>query len=66
MVAINDYNVYSSGMKKSIKDKLFFEGLVEHVDTVIDFGCADGQMLKQLYEDFLNGNYLELMRIKKC
>lgn len=52
MVAINDYNVYSSGMKKSIKDKLFFEGLVEHVDTIIDFGCADGQVLKQLHEDF--------------
>lgn len=52
MVVINDYNAYSSGMKKSIKDKLFFEGLVEHVDTIIDFGCADGQVLKQLHEDF--------------
>lgn len=52
MVAINNYNVYSSGMKKSIKDKLFFEGLVEHIETIIDFGCADGQILKQLHEDF--------------
>lgn len=52
MVVINDYNVYSSGMKKSIKDKLFFEGLVEAVDTIVDFGCADGQVLKQLHEDF--------------
>lgn len=47
-----NYDTYSSGMKKSIKDKLFFEGLVEDVDTVIDFGCADGQMLSQLHEDF--------------
>lgn len=52
MITINDYNVYSFGMKKSIKDKLFFEGLVEHVDTIIDFGCADGQILKQLHRDF--------------
>lgn len=52
MEPISNYDSYSSGMKKSIKDKLFFEGLVEDVDTVIDYGCADGQMLKQIHIDF--------------
>lgn len=52
MKPITNYDTYSSGMKKSIKDKLFFEGLVEDVDTVIDYGCADGQMLQQIHNDF--------------
>lgn len=51
---VKDYRVYLSGMAKSIKDKLFFEGLVENVNVVIDFGCADGQLLKQIQEDFPN------------
>ena len=52
MEPISNYDSYSSGMKKSIKDKLFFEGLVEDVDTVIDYGCADGHMLQQIHFDF--------------
>lgn len=52
IVPIADYETYSEGMKKSIRDKLFFEGLVHGVDTVIDYGCADGQVLKQINTDF--------------
>lgn len=56
MQNINNYEKYNSGMKKSIKDKLFFEGLVTDVDTFVDFGCADGQILKQVHEDFPDWN----------
>lgn len=51
--SIKDYKIYNSGMKKSIKDKLFFEGLIDDsVDTFVDFGCADGQILAQVHSDF--------------
>ena len=50
---ICDYDCYVSGMKKSIKDKLFFEGLIDDdVDTFVDFGCADGSVLAQVAADF--------------
>lgn len=50
---ISDYDSYVAGMKKSIKDKLFFEGLIDNdVDTFVDFGCADGQILAQIAADF--------------
>ncbi|EXG87758.1 hypothetical protein K413DRAFT_4657 [Clostridium sp. ASBs410] len=51
--SIKDYKIYNSGMKKSIKDKLFFEGLIDDsIDTFVDFGCADGQILAQVHNDF--------------
>lgn len=59
MTNINNYEVYNHGMKKSIKDKLFFEGLIdESIDTFVDFGCADGQILKQVHEDFPDWNLI--------
>lgn len=56
MLAINDYEVYSSRMEKSLEDKLFFENLVEGVGTLIDFGCADGKLLEQVHTDFPDWN----------
>ena len=49
---IENYDMYLEGMKKSIRDKLFFEGLVSNVDTFVDFGCADGEMLRYINKDF--------------
>ena len=55
MEKIKDYTVYNEGMRKSIRDKLFWEGLVdEKVQAVCDFGCADGELLKQVQIDFPN------------
>lgn len=45
---INNYNTYIYGMKKSLEDKLFWYDLVQDYDTVVDFGCADGSLLKEL------------------
>jgi hypothetical protein len=53
MEKIKDYNTYNLGMKKSIRDKLFWEGLIDdHVTGICDFGCADGQLLAMVHSDF--------------
>ena len=53
MESIKDYNVYNNGMRKSIRDKLFWEGLIDdRVTGICDFGCADGQLLKTVHGDF--------------
>lgn len=53
LMEICNYEKYTYGMRKSIRDKLFFEGLVDNsVDTFVDFGCADGQVLAQVHNDF--------------
>ncbi len=50
MNKLTDYDVYNSRMTAGIEDKLFFLDNIDinDVDTVIDFGCADGQILKLL------------------
>lgn len=72
---ICDYSCYVAGMKKSIKDKLFFEGLISNdVDTFVDFGCADGSMLAQVAVDFPDWNLVGIdnspsmisMAVKNC
>lgn len=45
-----NYDVYLEKMEKAMKDKLFF---LDHIDInsydyVIDFGCADGELLSRL------------------
>lgn len=48
MERINNYNVYINGMRKSLEDKLFWYDLIQDYDTVVDFGCADGSLLKEV------------------
>ena len=48
MERINNYNVYIHGMQKSLEDKLFWYDLINDYDTVVDFGCADGSLLKEV------------------
>lgn len=43
---------YIGGMKKSCDDKLFFLDYLSGVDTVVDFGCADGEILKRIRDKF--------------
>jgi ribosomal protein L11 methylase PrmA len=40
-------------MSKGIDDKLFFRDLIDYndVSTVVDFGCADGALLKALWDE---------------
>ena len=43
-----DRILYTDSMSKSIWDKAFFMDKIEGADTVIDFGCADGSMIRML------------------
>ena len=58
MQKINDLNVYTAGMQKSLKDKLFFMDKVSDIDTVVDFGCADGALIREMYKVNPNIKYV--------
>lgn len=42
---LTDLNIYNARMAKSTPDKLFFMGMIENIDTVLDYGCADGNLI---------------------
>ena len=51
MQKINNYDVYTNGMSKSYQDKLFFlDKINEDVTGIVDFGCADGTLIKYMGE----------------
>jgi ribosomal protein L11 methylase PrmA len=51
MQKINNYDVYTNGMSKSYQDKLFFlDKINEDVTGIVDFGCADGTLIKYMDE----------------
>lgn len=43
-----DLDIYTSEMSKSVWDKAFFMDKIPGVKCVIDFGCADGAMIRYL------------------
>lgn len=43
---IADYGVYTGGMRKSMNDKLWFVGKIDGATEIVDYGCADGALLK--------------------
>ena len=47
MNPIVNLDKYTSSMKTTLSDKLFFTELIES-DIYVDFGCADGSTLKAL------------------
>ena len=49
-----DYDIYTSEMAKSVWDKAFFMDKIPGVKCVIDFGCADGAMIRYLSGLFPN------------
>ena len=48
--AISNYISYNSGMNKSYLDKIFFLNKVEGIESVLDFGCASGDILKHIHD----------------
>lgn len=52
MSEIRDYNVYTSRMQKSMYDKMFFVDKIfdTNIDTFVDFGCGDGELMRHLKE----------------
>lgn len=51
MFPISNFNTYSSGMNKSIPDKLFFFDKIKP-DLIVDFGCADGSILYHISKNY--------------
>ena len=58
MQKINNLNIYISGMQKSLNDKLFFVDKVDGIDRIVDFGCADGAFLREMYKINPDINYV--------
>lgn len=48
MTAISNFNHYNEAMKKSLLDKIFFIDKIE-ANVFIDYGCADGTLIKFLH-----------------
>ncbi len=50
MYDIRDMRIYLHRMQKSVLDKMFFADKVfEPVEAVVDFGCANGELIKALH-----------------
>lgn len=66
-----DLNVYTSEMRKSVWDKAFFIDKIPGAKCVIDFGCADGAMIRMLgplFQDmeFIGYDYNEDLIERAC
>lgn len=57
MNAILDYNTYTTEMNKGIDDKLFFMNLIK-LDSLLDYGCADGNLIEHMHENFPKMKYV--------
>ncbi len=47
---ISNLAKYNAEMRKSMFDKLFFLDKIEDVETIVDFGCANGDMINFMTE----------------
>ena len=55
MEHIKDYAGYNSAMAKGLFDKIWWiDKLPTNIDTIIDFGCADGALFAFVHKLFPN------------
>ena len=52
MPDIENYQVYNDRMRRSMWDKAFYMDKIAGADTIIDYGCADGSLVRFLSELF--------------
>lgn len=57
MNAILDYKTYTTEMNKGIDDKLFFMNLLK-LDSLLDYGCADGNLIEHMQYNFPDVAYV--------
>ena len=57
MEDIKNYSQYNSSMKKSLLDKIFFMDKID-AEIIVDYGCADGTLLKFLATLFPEYTYV--------
>lgn len=55
--SITNIASYTLSMKQSLLDKVFFADKIGKADVVVDYGCADGQLLKFLSMLFPEWHY---------
>lgn len=53
-----NYDVYNASMVKSAYDKLYFVDKVFDIDTIVDFGCADGAVTELIKFFFRNATVI--------
>lgn len=59
MEKIKDYKIYTYRMKKSLLDKMFFlDKFFEPIETIVDFGCADGELIEEMNHLFPDYRYI--------
>lgn len=58
MPNVRDYRIYNEEMTKSLIDKMFFMDKIPGVKCVIDFGCADGALLRFIAPHFKNITFI--------
>ncbi|MFW6007861.1 MAG: methyltransferase domain-containing protein [archaeon] len=55
---IEDINIYNEKMRRSVLDKMFFIDKIPENTIIVDWGCADGSLLKEVIKFFPNDNYI--------
>ena len=58
MPDIDNYQVYNDRRRRSMWDKAFFMDKVPGTELIIDFGCADGSLIRFLHELFPSIRYI--------
>lgn len=52
MAKIENYSVYNDRMRRSMWDKAFFMDKVPGTELIVDYGCADGSLIRFLHSLF--------------
>ena len=52
MADIRDYRVYNDRMRRSMWDKAFFMDKIPRTELIVDYGCADGSLIRFLHDLF--------------
>jgi len=59
MEKVTDLEVYVQRMQKSFMDKMFFiDKIFEPIDTILDFGCANGVLIRAMQYLFPEYSYV--------
>lgn len=59
MNGLKDINIYVQRMQKSFLDKMFFvDKIFEQVENIVDFGCANGVLIRAMHFLFPEYNYI--------
>lgn len=59
MQNLSDINKYVQRMEKSLLDKMFFmDKLFDPIENILDFGCANGVLIRALSYLFPEHNYI--------